>query len=131
MQRLANWLLWIVVIFIVVLAGLNWATLTMPTPINLLVMHIDAPLGIIMLGLTSALILLFFIATLRNQIGSLLEAKRLNKEIRRLQSAEDQLISREITSLREQIKEQLGQLNLRLDAGSPPGNNAASVKTEQ
>jgi uncharacterized integral membrane protein len=120
MQRLANWLLWIVVVFIVVLATLNWNTLNTPAPLDLLIMRIDAPLGVIMLGLTSVLIVLSFVATLRNQIGSLLEHKRLNKEIRRLQSAEDQAASKEIATLRTQMQEQFDRINQRLDAVPAP-----------
>lgn len=109
MQRIANWLLWTVVFIIVVLAGLNWGTLTTPAPINLLVMRIDAPLGIIMFGLTGILIALSFIATLRNQIGALMENKRLNKEIHRLQGDENKRISDELAALRKLVEAQRGK----------------------
>jgi uncharacterized protein HemY len=125
MQRLANWLLWIVVMLTVVLAGLNWTTLTSPAPIDLLIIRIDAPLGIIMLGLTGVLVLLFFIATLRNQIASLMEANRQNKEIRRLQGVEDSSTSREIAALRELMQTQFDRLNQGLGS-----NRAATEVTD-
>lgn len=129
MQRFANWLLWIVVLFIVVLASLNWTTLTTPAPIELLVMRIDAPLGVIMLALTGVLIVLSFIATLRNQIGALIENKRLNKEIRRLQGQEDQAASREIAALREMLLEKLSRLDQRLDSARPTAEAVDVQKT--
>ncbi len=119
MQRFANWLLWIVVMIIVVLSVLNWTTLMTPAPIELMVLRIEAPLGVIMVGLTGVLILLFFIATLRNQISTLLEANRLNKEIRRLQAGEDGTLSRELSTLRDQMQAQFDRLNARLDAVRP------------
>lgn len=119
MQRFANWLLWIVVMVFVVLSILNWTTLMTPAPIELLVMRIEAPLGVIMVGLTGALVLLFFVATLRNQISTLLETKRLNKEIRRLQSAENGTLSHELSTLREQMLSQFEKINQRLDSARP------------
>ena len=110
MQRTANWLLWTVVIVIVMLAGLNWNTLFDPAPVNLMIAQFDAPLGLIMLSLSGTLIALFFFTTLRNQIGSLLETKRMNKEIRRLQGEEGSLASRELATLREQIQTQITPL---------------------
>lgn len=131
MQRFANWLLWIVVMLIVVLAGLNWTTLTTPAPIDLLVMRIEAPLGVIMLGLTGTLVLLFFIATLRNQISSLLEANRLNKEVRRLQGVEDKATSHEIAALRQLVEEKMNHLNQRLDSNKPPAETSEGPKPNQ
>lgn len=122
MQRFANWLLWIVVMVIVVLSVLNWNTLMTPAPIELMVLRIEAPLGVIMVGLTGVLILLFFVATLRNQISTLLESNRLNKEIRRLQSAEEGTLSRELTSLREQMQARFDRIDARLDAARPVGS---------
>jgi len=119
MQRFANWLLWIVVMVIVVLSVLNWNTLMTPAPIELMVLRIEAPLGVIMVGLTGVLILLFFVATLRNQISTLLESNRLNKEIRRLQSAGEGTLSRELSSLREQMQARFDRIDARLDAARP------------
>jgi uncharacterized integral membrane protein len=128
MQRLANWLLWIVVMLTVVLAGLNWTTLTSPAPIDLLLVRIDAPLGIIMLGLTGALVLLFFVATLRNQIASLMETNRQQKEIRRLQGIEDGANSREIAALRELMQSQFDRLNQRLDGSRSSAESPEATK---
>lgn len=119
MQRFANWLLWIVVMIIVALSVLNWTTLMTPAPIELMLLRIEAPLGVIMVGLTGVLILLFFVATLRNQISTLLESNRLNKEIRRLQSAEEGTLSRDLATLREQMQAQFDRINARLDAARP------------
>ncbi|MBK6974808.1 MAG: hypothetical protein IPH26_18365 [Sterolibacteriaceae bacterium] len=39
--------------------------------------------GVVMLGLAAVLVALFFVAYLRNQIGSLLETRKLLKEVQR------------------------------------------------
>ncbi len=114
MQRFANWVLWIVVALMAALSILNWSTLMMPAPIDLLILRIEAPLGGILVGLTGVLVVLFFIASLRNQIGALLEANRLNKEVQRLQTIEDEAIRRELASLREQVNNEFDYLKHRL-----------------
>ena len=126
MQRFANWLLWIIVTVIVALSVFNWPTLMMSAPIELLALRVEEPLGVIMVGLTGVLSMLFFIATLHNQIGSLLETNRMNKKFRRLQGDEDRVLSREISTLREQIQVQYDRLIRRLD-----GINTVAVHADK
>ena len=53
MQRLSNWAAWIAVIAVAGLAALNLNTLSTPAPIDLLVGRIEAPLGLVLLGLVA------------------------------------------------------------------------------
>lgn len=91
-------LAWLCVAAVAAFAALNWAPLLAPAPLNLLVAQIEAPLGVVMLGLAGVLVALFLVAQLRSQIGSLLETRRLLKEIQRVQ---DLAVPASATSLRE------------------------------
>lgn len=115
MQRITNWIAWSVVAVIVLLAVLNWGTLMMPAPIDLLVMRIDAPLGVVMLALTGVLIGFFLVATLGNQIGSLLETRKLLKEIQRLQALADQTEASRMQTLQQLMTSEFRLLNERFD----------------
>lgn len=119
MQRLSNWLAWGVVTLVAILAVLNWQTLMTPAPIDLLLLRVDAPLGVAMLGLTAVLAVLFFVATLRNQIGSLLESRKLLKEVQRLQTLADQAEASRIQNLHQLIATEFRLLNERLNTLRP------------
>ncbi|WP_291010045.1 hypothetical protein [Hydrogenophaga sp.] len=82
MERISHWLAWGAVAVTVLFAGLNWSALLADTRINLLVADIQAPMGLILLGLTGIFVALFFIATLYSRITGLIEARWLHKELR-------------------------------------------------
>lgn len=119
MQRFTNWLAWGVVFAIAGLAALNWTTLMTPAPIDLFVVRIDAPLGLVMLALTGLLVGLFFVATLRNQIGALVENRRLLKEIQRVQSLADQAEASRVNALQQLIETEFRRIDNRLNALQP------------
>lgn len=115
MQRFANWSAWLVVAAIVALSVVNWETLMIAAPLNLLLFSIDAPLGLVLVGALGLLTVLFFLATLHNQIGALRETNRLNKEISRLQALVDQSQLTMIDTMRVELKEEFVALHRRFD----------------
>lgn len=100
------------------LAFLNWATLSAPASINLIIADIQAPLGLVLLGLAGLLGALFFVAYLRNQIGSLLETRKLLKEIQRIQELADKAEASRIENLHQLISTEFRLLHERLDASA-------------
>lgn len=116
-MRITNLLAWGAVAVVAALAVLNWSTLMAPAPIDLVVAKIQAPLGVVMLGLAGVLAALFFIASLRNQIGSMIENRRLLKEIQRVQALADQAEASRIDGLREYLAGEFNRLDARLEQG--------------
>ncbi len=127
MNRMSNLLAWGAAAVAALLAALNWSTLMVSAPLNLLVMQVQAPLGVVMLGLAGVLVALFFLANLRNQIGSLLESRKQLKEIRRVQELADKAEASRIETLAQQMSTEFRLLNERLDALSLPSH---SVETD-
>ncbi|MBK6981885.1 MAG: LapA family protein [Betaproteobacteria bacterium] len=119
MKRVTNLLAWGVVAIIGALAVLNWSTLTAPAPLNLVIAQVQAPLGVVLLGLAAMLAGLFLIASLGNQIGSLLETRRLLKEIQRVQELADKAEVSRIESLHRLIADEFRSLHERLDSARP------------
>lgn len=119
MQRIGTWLAVLLGTLIAALAFANWQTLTTPTQINLLVTRMEAPLGLLMLALTAALFLVFIVVTLRGQLGSLLESRKLLKDVQRLQGLADQAEGSRIESLRQLITTEFRQLNERVSSLRP------------
>lgn len=114
MERLSHWLAWGTVILIVLFAGLNWAVLTTPAALNLLVARVDAPVGTILLALTGVFVLLFLVATLYSRIGALIETRRLLKEIQRVQELADRAEASRIEGLHQLIVNEFQSLRQRL-----------------
>ncbi|MGE0356972.1 MAG: lipopolysaccharide assembly protein LapA domain-containing protein [Burkholderiales bacterium] len=115
MKRVTNLLAWGAVAIVGAFAVLNWSTLTAPAPLNLVIAQVQAPLGVVMLGVAATLAGIFLIASLGNQIGSLLETRRLLKEIQRVQQLADKAEGSRIEGLQRLIATEFGLLNGRLD----------------
>jgi uncharacterized integral membrane protein len=116
MKRVSNLLAWGAVAVVAALSALNWPTLMAPAPLDLVVAQVQAPLGVVMLGLAAVLVALFFVAYLRNQIGSLLETRKLLKEVQRAHDLADQAEASRIENLHRLISTEFRLLNDRLGA---------------
>lgn len=118
MKRMSSVLAWGLTAVVVALAALNWSTLMVSAPLNLLFMQVEAPLGVVMLGLAGVLVALFFVAYLRNQIGSLLETRRLLNEVQRVQDLADKAEASRIENLHQLIATEFRLLNERLTSAA-------------
>jgi uncharacterized integral membrane protein len=123
MERITHWLAWLAIALIAVFAGLNWSALIAETSLNLLVMHVQAPLGIVLLGLTALFVVLFFLATLYSRISSLMESRRLLKDVRSAQERADHAEASRVEKLERLILGEFRTVNARLgelEAGMRP-----------
>lgn len=114
MERFSHWLAWGVVALIVLFAGLNWQALTALTTLDLLVMQVQAPLGIVLLGMTAVFVGLFVIATLYSRVSNLLESRRMHKEVRTAQDMADRAEASRIEGLQHLIATEFRMLNERI-----------------
>ena len=114
MERISHWLAWAAVALIVLFAGLNWTALSADTALNLAVVQVQAPMGIILLGLTALLVALFFIATLYSRISNLMETRRLHKEVRAAQDKADKAEASRLEGLQHLIVTEFRMVNERI-----------------
>lgn len=131
MKRLSIFLAVGAAILVAALAVLNWSTLMAPASVDLVVTQAQVPLGAALLAVGGALVALFLVAHLSNQIGSLLETRKLLQEIHRVQNLADKAESSRVESLRQLIATEFRLLNERLatdQAARPalPGAGAAA-----
>ena len=113
-------LLLLVVAAIAALAALNWYTLSAMTVVSFGVMTLEAPLGLIMLGLT-ALLAVFFLAYVLSLQGSvLMDTRRHTKEMQAQRELADKAEASRFTELRSFLEAQnqrsQSELMGRLDA---------------
>ncbi|MEB0134347.1 LapA family protein [Actimicrobium sp. CCC2.4] len=90
-------------------AALNWNAFMAPTTLSLGVADIQAPLGIVMLGLMSALIVFFLIFVLYLQTSVLFDTRHHARELRSNRELADQAEASRFTELRAVIDTGLKQ----------------------
>jgi len=119
-------LLLLVLLAIVLFAALNWTVFTTPATLSLLVATVEAPLGVIMLGLLVLLTVLFIIFAGYMQTSTLLEARQQTKALEAQRKLADQAEASRITEmqnllnsallrLEQQVVESRQATNSRLD----------------
>lgn len=115
MERISHWLAWGTVVLTLFFAALNWSELSANTEIDFAVMQVQAPMGVILLGLTALCVALFFIATLYSRVSNLLETRRLHKEVRAAQDIADKAEASRLADLQHLILTEFRMLNERLN----------------
>ena len=131
MRQVSTWIAWVVTALVAALLALNWTTLTASAPLDLVVAQVQAPLGVVMLGLTAVLVALFLVAYLRNQISALIETRRLLKEIQRVQDLATKADESRIENLHRLIATEFRLLNERLNSSASVDHAASAEQTDR
>ena len=99
-MHLRSIVLWLTVLAIAALAALNWPTLTAMSLVSLGLVVFEAPLGLIMLGLTALMAVFFMTYVLSLQGSVLLESRRHTKELQAQRELADRAEASRFTELR-------------------------------
>lgn len=86
---------------LIVFMILNWATIMAPTALNLAVAQVNAPLGLVMLGIIALLSALFLIYIVYLQTSVLFEARHHAKELQNNRELADKAEASRFTELRQ------------------------------
>lgn len=92
-------------------AAMNWDAMTAPTSLNLGVTAVQAPLGLIMLGLLVAVTSIFLAFLVYLQTSVLLEARRHARELQSHRGLADQAEASRFTELRSFIQSELERIS--------------------
>ena len=99
-MHLRSIVLWVTVLAIAALAALNWPALAAPSLVSLGIVVFEAPLGLIMLGLTGLLGIFFIVYVLSLQGSVLMETRRHTKEMQVQRELADKAEASRFTELR-------------------------------
>ncbi len=116
MKRVSNLLAWGALAIVAALCILNWHTLMVPAPLDLVLWQVQAPLGAVLLAVAGVLMVFFLLAYLNNQVSSLMESRKLLKEIQRVQGLADKAEASRIENLHQLISTEFRLLNERMGA---------------
>lgn len=97
---------------------MNWTTFAAPTPLNLGLIELSAPLGMVMLAFIAAISALFVVYILFQQAGVILEARRHAKEGKVQRGLADKAEASRFTELRALIVGELSRIEARSTAAS-------------
>jgi uncharacterized integral membrane protein len=97
-------------------AAVNWGVFSADTPLWLGFMTVQAPLGIIMLGVVTALSLVFGVWGLSLQLKFLRESRRHSKEIVAQRELADKAEASRFTELKGMLGKEFAQLSAQIEA---------------
>ena len=126
-MKVRTLLLLLVLLAIVIFTALNWTVITTPTTLSLLVATVEAPLGLIMLGLLLLLTGVFTIFTGYQQTSTLLEARQQTKALEAQRKLADQAEASRITELQNLLNSAL----LRLEQQSVESRQATAARLDR
>jgi len=116
-MRIRSMLLLLVAVLVAAFSALNWSVFMTPTALSLGVTTVQAPLGLIMLGVLVFLSAFFLVFVVYMQSSVLLDTRRYTKEMQASRSLAAQAEASRLTELREFLDLQLKQQDSR-DAAS-------------
>lgn len=97
----------LILVFVGVFALINWDVFTALTPISLGFTSMQAPLGLILLGLIAFLCVLFTVWVIVLQANTLRDARRQTKELQAQRDLADKAEASRFTELRAELTNQL------------------------
>ena len=109
-MRTRTLLLLVVLIAIGVFAAINWTAIVAPTTLSLLVTDVQAPLGLIMLGVTALVTLLFLLFVVYLQTSVHLDTRRHTRELQGQREQADKAEASRFTELRAFLETELRKL---------------------
>jgi uncharacterized integral membrane protein len=110
-MKLRTLMLLLVLLAITLFIALNWPVILAPTTLSLLVTTVEAPLGLIMLGMLILLTGVFMVFAGFHQTSILLEARQQAKELQAQRKLADQAEASRITELHQLLTATLQKLD--------------------
>jgi hypothetical protein len=120
--------LFVVLALIGLFAAVNWAAFNALTPLSLGVTTVQAPLGLIMLGLTAFLCVLFAVWVIVLQANSLRDARRQTKALQQQRDLADRAEASRFTELRAELMARLDRLQLESRQVAEQHSNAVAAQ---
>lgn len=94
-------------------AALNWPEFQRSSPLSFGVGVVEAPLGIVMLGIVGVVLLAFLLASAASETRYLVESRQSARELERQRELADRAEASRFTDLRQHLDMQLKELRQR------------------
>jgi len=104
--------LFIGLVFVGLFVLLNWPAFVAPTLLSLGFTTVEAPLGLVMLGVVAFLTVLFIVWAMTLQAGTLMDFRRVARELQTQRDLADKAEASRFTDLRAFLAAELGNVAL-------------------
>ena len=121
----------IVLLLVGLFAVANWPAFATATPLSLGFTRVDAPLGLIMLGLVGFLCVLFTVWVISLQASSLAAARRQTRELQAQRDLADKAEASRFTELRTELFARLDRLQSDSRTAAEQNANAVAAQLGQ
>jgi uncharacterized integral membrane protein len=121
----------LVLVLVGLFALINWPAFSALTPLSLGFTTVQAPLGLIMLGLIVFLCVLFTVWVISLQATSLLESRRQTKELQTQRDLADRAEASRFTELRTELMARLDRLQSESRTQVEQHSNAVAAQIGQ
>ena len=118
----------LVLVLVGLFALINWAAFAVPTALNLGLTTVQAPLGLIMLGLVVFLCVLFTGWVIALQAGSLAAARRQTRELQAQRDLADKAEASRFTELRVELLARLDRQQTESRIAIEQNSNAVAAQ---
>ena len=89
---------------------LNWTLISQNTPLNFGIAQVDAPLGLVLVGMIITLSALFLLYIVYMQANMLLEHRRRDKEMAEQRALADMAEASRFTDLRQYLQDEINNI---------------------
>jgi len=96
--------------------ALNLDEVFRPTTLNLVFADVQAPMGVVLLGMLSVLLVLFLLLMVFSQTSHLIEVRRISREAADQRQLADKAESSRFTELKEYLRTELARMDDRQQA---------------
>lgn len=100
----------LLVVFILLIAGfvaLNFEQILLPTPLNFGVTQVQAPLGLVLLGMLALVLVVFLAALVYSQTLHMMEVRRITRDAADQRTLADKAEASRFTELRQYLQTEL------------------------
>ena len=101
---------------LVIFAAINWSAFIAPTPLSMIFATVEAPLGLILLGIVAVLTLLFLVYVVYLQSSLLIETRRHVREFQAQRELAEQAEASRVSELRAFLQNELRDCTDRNEA---------------
>lgn len=125
-MKLRTLLLVVFILFIAGFVALNFEQILLPTPLNFGVTQVQAPLGLVLLGMLALVLVVFLAALVYSQTLHMMEVRRITRDAADQRTLADKAEASRFTELRQYLQTELqataarerelaDRMNLKLD----------------
>jgi uncharacterized integral membrane protein len=107
----------LVLVLFAAFVTVNWSAFIVPATLSLLVTTVEAPLGLVLLGVLAAVTAVFLVHMAWWQGRVLMETRRHTQELQAQRALADQAEASRFTALQTVMTTELGRLEAQLGAG--------------